>query len=518
MTDLFQFDESPSQAIFQEGLSSALRGIRTTPGAQIDDNGVMRIMTFREFVDHVNPRFVWHRHNIEVGEVLQDIADGKYGLHARVIIEEPPRHGKTEQVSRLFPAYWLYRFPDNEIGLTTYGSDLAYSISNAAKGYYVAATSDRAEEREVLDVTAARQWVNTRGGSMWATGIGGPATGKGWHLGIIDDPVKNAEESQSEAIGTRNWEWFQSVFYTREAAGDVQTALIVMHTRWPGPGDLIGRILEAEREDDEEQEHWHIVHLSAIKEATQPEFPPSCTVHPDWRAPGEALCPARFDEKRLAKIKRRVGSYFWSSIYQQEPRPREGGAFKEAWFRFIELDELRPGLDIRYWDLGASEKGAGGDPTVGVRIRYHGPRDLTIIHVLRIFKTPKKRDNDIRTTAESDGLACIQFGPQDPAAAGKAEADHFRELLEGFRRYTEPVGGNIEILSGPYQSALEGGDIKLVRGNWNKTFINEHLEAWTGSHDDQIWAAANAYLKAVNMNRRVKRERRHGSVIFKTRG
>jgi len=509
--------------LMEQGLASLVKGIRTAPGIKYDDNGVARPMTLREFTEYVNPRFKWHRHNIEVNDTLQDAIDGKLGIHARIIIIEPPRHGKTEQVSRIFPAYWLYRFPTNEVGLATYGSDLAYTISEQAKNYYVSATSDAAEEREVLDKTAARQWVNTRGGNMWATGIGGPATGKGWHLGIIDDPVKNAEESQSETTGPKNWEWYQSVFYTREAADEdvdmpAQTCLVVMHTRWPGPGDLIGKILEEEKADTEELEHWYVIHLPAIYDGAPLDVPASCTLHPDWRREGEALSPGRFDEKRLMKIKRRVGPYFWASIYQGRPRPKEGGAFKEDWFLYIEPWELKPEdyREIRYWDMGGSEKGAGGDPTVGVKIRVYAPDDIVIVHVALMYKTPAPRDKEIRRIAEADGIGCTQWGPQDPAVAGKAEASHFRSLLAGFKVHTEPVNGDIEVLAGPYQASIENGHTKILRADWNRPFINEHLEQWTGSHDDQVWAAANAYLKGTH--RRLKRNRQIVSYAFSNYG
>jgi phage terminase large subunit-like protein len=499
--DLFAGDNS----LLAEGLNAATRNIIITHAKQYDADGVEIPLRFMDYVNIVNPRFVWHKHNVDLAHVLQDVADGKYGAHARVIIAEPPRHGKTEQVSKLFTSYWLYRWPHEWVGLVTYVADLSYSVSKDAMSYYVAACNDGAEWEDaesVLDAQAARHWKTTKGGGMWATGIGGPATGKGFHLGVIDDPVKNAEESQSENVGRRNREWYQSVFYTREAP-EAHTAIIVMHTRWPGPGDMIGWLLEQEGSEDDEPERWHVVLMEAEKELSaeqlRAEIPATCTIEPDTRTPGQALCPARYDEKRLGKIKRRVGPYFWASIFQQRPRPREGGAFKQSWFTFVDLPDLRTGLfDISYWDLGGSEAGAGGDPTVRVKMRFHGTGDITILNVTRFFKTPAPRDRMIRDIVETDGIATAQWGPQDPAAAGKAEAWHFRTLLEGYNVHTEPVNGELQVLAGPYQSALEVGHIKLLRGEWNKSFIDEHLEQWEGAaHDDMVWAAANCYLKCV---------------------
>lgn len=486
-------------SILDIGLDTLAKGIRTPPGVKYNDKGEEVPLTFREWVDAVNPRFIWHRHNVEMAGYLQGIADGRYGDHARFMFAEPPRHGKTEEVSKLFPSYWLYRWPHEWVGLVTYVAELAYTVSYVAQQYFVAGGGRVRTE-------AARHWETTAGGGMWATGMGGPITGKGANLLIIDDPVKNAEESQSQVIGARNKEWYQSTFYTREAP-EPHTAIIVMHTRWPGPGDLIGWLLEQEGSEDDMPEKWNIVLYEATKEDELPDgIPATCTLHPDWRKPGEALCPARYDEERLAKIRRRVGPYFWSSIYQQRPRPKEGGAFKQDWFKYIDISELREGgIDIRYWDQAGTEEGAGGDATAGVKMRYYGPGDIVILDCQRFFLTPKQRDERIRQVAMSDGIHCVQWGPQDPAAAGKAEAWHFRTNLEGFSVHTEPVSGDIQVLSGPYQSAMEGGQVKLLRGPWNKKFVDEHLEQWTGAHDDQVWAAANCYLKCVR--RRYKRSR-----------
>ena len=96
----------------------------------------------------------------------------------------PPRHFKSETISRLFSAYYLLQYPYRWVGLTAYGADLAYSLSRDPRTNYQAGGG------ELRQAKAMRQWETYGGGGMWAAGVGGAATGKGFDLGIIDDPLR----------------------------------------------------------------------------------------------------------------------------------------------------------------------------------------------------------------------------------------------------------------------------------------------------------------------------------------
>ncbi len=149
----------------------------------------------------------------------------------------PPRHSKSETVSRLFTAYYLYRHPERFVGLASYGADLAYTLSRAARDNFVKACGQLSKAAK-----AVKQWLTSTGGGLWAAGVGGPATGKGFHLGVIDDPIKDAEEAASDKIRQRNKDWLSSVFQTREEPGG---AIVVLQTRWH-EDDLSGYLLSME--------------------------------------------------------------------------------------------------------------------------------------------------------------------------------------------------------------------------------------------------------------------------------
>jgi len=277
-------------------------------------------ITFREFIRRVSPRFQFYAHLETLLDSLQAVADDR--LH-RLMAFMPPRHGKSETVSRLFPAYYLMRHPDRWVGLGSYAAELAYTLSRNARENF-------REAGGALETEGVEHWETEAGGGMWAAGVGGPMTGRGFHLGIIDDPVKNAEEAGSTTIREKHKDWWRSTFYTRQEPG---AAIVVIQTRW-NEDDLSGWLLAQEEGEDGEPEGWHIVNLPAIAEDAPQQFPASCTVEPDLRQPGEALCPERYPLHKLKAIARRLGDYFFGALYQQHPTPLEGGILKRHWWRF----------------------------------------------------------------------------------------------------------------------------------------------------------------------------------------
>src|SRR5688572_2006349 len=174
-----------------------------------------RRVSFREFVARVAPHYQWYKHCEVLGDVLQRVADGEL---SRVMIFMPPRHGKSELTSRLFSAYYLHCHPERWVGLCSYTGELAHGLSRNAKDYYC-----EAGHSLKLGARAAKGWETGAGGGMWASGVGGSITGKGWHLGIIDDPVKGALQANSPKLRNRQREWYQSSFLTREEAVEGRT-------------------------------------------------------------------------------------------------------------------------------------------------------------------------------------------------------------------------------------------------------------------------------------------------------
>lgn len=444
-------------------------------------------VSFRDFISRVSHRYQWYKHCAALGDILQRVADGEI---KRLLVFTPPRHGKSETISRLFTAYFLHRYPDRWVGLSSYSADLANTLSrNARDNYRLAGNTVRA------DAAGVQHWETGQGGGLWACGAGGPATGKGAHLLVVDDPIKNAEEAASEVIRAKLQDWWNSTWYTREepwSDTDPNGAMIIVQTRWH-EDDLAGWLLEEERqaEEDEDRERWHIVNLPAIAEDPDPEqFPSSCTIEPDWRQAGEALCPERRPIEKLTKIAHRIGQYFFEALFQQRPTAREGEFFKVSKLEIV--DAVPADLRLcRAWDLASIE--GGGAYTSGPLL---GVDPKGIWYVLDVERGQWSSD-DVETrmisTARRDGTKVRIHIPQDPGQAGKKQAVSLVRMLAGFNVKTEPASGSKETRAFAFSAQVNVGNVKLLNGSWNKAFIEELRQFPRGKYKDQVDSASDAF-------------------------
>ena len=403
----------------------------------------------------------------------------------------PPRHGKSEIVSRLFTAYFLRRNPQKFVGLSSYAADLAYTLSRNARENY-RGSGGTFDGR----ATAVKQWETGEGGGMWAAGVGGPITGKGFDVGIIDDPLKNAEEADSATIREKQRDWYRSTFYTR---AEPDAAIIVIQTRWHDD-DLSGWLLDSETDSDDEPERWHIVSMQAIKEGER-EFPPTCTVEPDTRDQGEALCAERYSVRRLDRIKARIGGYYWSALYQQTPRQREGNTFKRHWFDFVDEVPARAAR-VRWWDY-ASTASRSGDQTVGVLMAYF-EGVFYIEDVVCGRWESAERDKIIKRTSEADYALYSAFGvryqtwrEQEPGSSGLDTARAFVAMLQGIPAHFETSTGSKELRADPLVAQAGAGNVRIKRAAWNAHYLDELTGFPNASNDDQVDASSGAYNKLV---------------------
>jgi predicted phage terminase large subunit-like protein len=294
---------------------------------------------------HVCSRGRWtpYEHLILLNDKLLQVASGEID---RLMIWTPPRHGKSELVSRWASAWYLGTFPDRQVMLACYEATLARSWGRKAReviqehGKWVFDVGVRLEPR-------AADWWQLAGheGTMVTAGVGGALTGKGADLLLIDDPIKNSEQASSQVLRDKQLDWWRSTASTRLHPGG---AVIVVQTRWH-EDDLSGRLLA------EEGDRWTVVNLPALAEDNDDLL---------GRPEGGALCPELYDEDALRAIRRQVGSYFFSAMYQGRPAPPAGFLFKRQDFRYWQLERtpvgaieqtsyvLRDGEQTRRFDIG----------------------------------------------------------------------------------------------------------------------------------------------------------------------
>ena len=233
----------------------------------------------------------------------------KYKL---ILISMPPRHGKTELVSKHLPPWFLGRNPGKRVILASYSSDLSNSNSDAAKNTFETWAPILWNIKPSKSMFKKTQWETEHGGGTLSSGVGGSITGFGADLFIIDDFLKDYVEAESQRIRDNVWYWWQSVALTRLHPG---ATIIIIATRW-NEDDLIGRLKKQHKEDPEDFP-FELLELN---------FPALITEdNPDnilGRKIGEALWKSRYSAAKLKNVRKAVGGYLFQALFQGDPVPR----------------------------------------------------------------------------------------------------------------------------------------------------------------------------------------------------
>jgi predicted phage terminase large subunit-like protein len=376
------------------------------------------------------------------------------------MIFEPPRHGKSEQNTVRYPVWRLERDPSMRIIVGAYNQTLANKFSRKSRRIAVERiplSSDRA---------AVEEWETAAGGGLRAVGVGGGITGQGGNLILIDDPVKSREEAESLAYRDRVWDWYRDDLYTRLEPGG---AIILTMTRWH-EDDLAGRLIS---ESQNGGEKWEVLNLPALAGENDPL----------GREVGEALCPDRYSVSDLEGIKTVLGVRSFTALYQGRPQPEEGVLFKRHWFTVV--DTAPEGLKwVRYWDLAASTK-TTADYTASAEVALGPEGDLFIRDMVRgrwewpdakkVMVSTMLTGNGTRHGVEKalHGIAAVQELLRDQTLA--------RVSIQGIDVDKDKMTRAL-----PWAARGEAGKIKLIRGEWVNSFLDEVCAFPQGTHDDQV--------------------------------
>jgi predicted phage terminase large subunit-like protein len=260
-----------------------------------------------EFTQYTFPKFQPGKHHREIADALESVERGECD---RLMIFAPPRHTKSELASRRFPAWYLGKHPDRQVITTTYASEFAQDFGRDVREIVGSEEFNRLfpDVSLAADSAARGRWHTNHGGVYFAVGVGGPITGRGAHLALIDDPIKNRQDAESQVIRDSVWHWYTSTLRTRLMPGG---AIVLICTRWH-EDDLAGRLLNRM---ENKGEQWRIVSLPAVSDA------------------GSALWPEWYPIAELDRLKSSIGPRDWLSLYQQSPTAESGTYFQREWFR-----------------------------------------------------------------------------------------------------------------------------------------------------------------------------------------
>jgi len=404
------------------------------------------------------------KHLIIVVELLMYMVDGKFN---RLMIFMPPRHGKSELISKYFLTWFLGSFPDLRIILATHMASFSAKWGRRSKEI-LERYGKKLFVKEVMDEDGKRILVNNKvkldkhsqasyrwdiegyEGGLVTTGIGGGLLGEGMHGGIIDDPTKGFKKANSKTHQQELNDWYYTEFKTR-ADKDLATGKypwIVYIAQRLNKKDLAGQILNGFTEEDPGEPHIDIREALEILRSGE-SIPmgtwvvlnlPAIAGEDDIldRSPGEALCPLIMNEDDIAQIHSEMGSFRFQAIYQGNPQEREGKIFKRKWF----LDERgevlgsvltnssklpNPMNEARYWDFGAS--GEEGDETSGMRSTYND-KILTFRCLIYDKFTAKQALYKYKSTTKKDGLGVVSIIEQEPASESKMLIQELMDLDE----------------------------------------------------------------------------------------
>lgn len=431
------------------------------------------------FVERFNPDY-------QAGWVHKDVCQ-RLEKFSRMVVEKksprlmlflPPRHGKSTLASIAYPAWHLGRNPSHEFISCSYSGSLAMGFSRKVRGLlrepsYKTAFKTRLDPES----QSAEAWLTTGGGGFVAAGVGGGITGKGAHVLVIDDPVKNREDAESQNNRDANWDWYTSTAYTRLAPGG---GVLVILTRWHDD-DLAGRLLKATAEGGDE---WEVVRYPALAEEEE-----------EFRKYGEALHPQRYDEESLDRIRKAVGPRDWSALYQQNPVSDDGDYFTRDMIQYfeevdIDLDEMR---FYAAWDLAIGKKDRN-DYSVGMVIGVDSFDRLYVVDVVRGRFDGFELVEQILDLYEvwKPSIIGIEKGHIEMALGPFLEKRvRERGLYEAYFKDLKTGRRDKEARARAIQGRMQQGMVFLPKNQvWTGPLVAELLRFPNGTHDDQVDALA----------------------------
>ncbi len=382
----------------------------------------------------------------------------------RIIVEIPPRHGKSTLISKWTPIWAFEMFAKIRIILATYGDQYARSWGEKIRDEML--SNPILKAKPSANRVSASDFDTIGGGTLFTTGVGGALTGRGGDLIIVDDPIKSLEEAMSEVYREKTWDWFQAVLSTRCEPG---ATIIILMTRWH-EDDIIGR-LRASKDNS-----WKIISFPAIAEKEDIL----------GRAVGDALCPERYPIDQLKLIKSRLPGKYWNSLYQQRPTAMEGNMFKVANWRHWDRRILPVKFDEELISMDTNvEEGKDNDYT---RIQHWGKLGPNYYLLQQVGGVWGMSDQ-----MTSFKLFCQQRPRAfrkliEKKANGPAIQNLLKKTVSGIVM-VEPMGSKYEraMAVEPLQVA---GNIFIPEDEnvfpWVEGFVEECSQFPKGKHDDQV--------------------------------
>ena len=430
--------------------------------------------SFLDFVKHVYPGYKVGPHHLKLAQIFEEIAAGK---KKRVIVNIAPRHGKSELISYLAPAWFLGKYPQKKIIMSSHTADLAVNFGRRVRNLVGSENyRDIFPQIELqADSKSASRWGTNFNGEYFAIGVGGALAGRGADLFIIDDPHSEQEAKTGRPdVFLPAWEWFQSGPLQRLMPGG---AIIVVMTRW-SKLDLTGQIV-TQMNRDEGVDKWEVIEFPAIKDD------------------GEALWPEFWPVEELLAKKAGLDVRYWNAQYMQNPVSEEGALIKREWWKIWDKEDP-PVCEFTIMSLDAAQEANNRADYNALTTWGVFFNEETNNFAIILLNAIKKR----MEYPELKKLVLEEYKEWQPDAFMVEKKSNGSALYQEFRRMGVPVG---EFTPGKGQDKIArvnavsdlfaSGIVWAPDRRWAKEVIEECNDFPSGANDDLVDSTTLALLR-----------------------
>ena len=434
--------------------------------------------TFLDFVNHVYPGYKVGAHHEKLAKIFEEIAQGK---KKRVIVNIAPRHGKSELISYLAPAWFLGKYPHKKIIMASHTADLAVNFGRRVRNLV---GSDPYKDifpgvELQADSKSASRWGTNYNGEYFAIGVGGALAGRGADLFIIDDPHSEQDAKLGKPeVFLPAWEWFQSGPIQRLMPGG---AIIVVMTRWSKldlTGQITNQMIKTEGVDD-----WEVVEFPAIIE--------------DSKGNEESLWPEFWPLEELRSKKAALDIRYWNAQYLQNPTSEEGALIKRDWWEIWQEGDPPPCEFIIMTLDAAQEKNNRSDYNALTTWGVFFNEEVDNYNIILLNAVKERLE-----FPELKELCLKEYQEWEPDAFIVEKKSNGAALYQEFRRMGLPVG---EFTPGKGQDKISrvnavsdlfrSGIVWAPDRRWAKEVIEECNDFPSGANDDLVDATTLALAR-----------------------
>lgn len=429
---------------------------------------------FLSFCQYVWPEMIVGAHHRKIAQALDRVIEG---TTKRLIIAMPPRHGKSQMGSYLFPAYLMGRKPKSKLIVGSHTAELAQRFGRMIRNLV-----DDERYRELFpgvalsaDSKAAGRWDTNQGGEAFFIGKGGAMTGRGGDIVVLDD-ILDEQDAVSTTAMENTWQWFTSGPRQRLQPNG---AIVIINTRWK-TDDLTGRLLKLQGQIKADQ--WEVLEFPAILPSNKPLWPEYWTL----------------DE--LEKVKMTIGLQKWNAQWQQQPTNDEGAILKREWWKRWKYDESPPvEYLIQSYDTAYSKKETADFSVITTWGVFYLDEDSGPNIILLGVKRGRWDFPELKRIALDEYK---YWNPDNVLIEGKATGI---TLQQEMRRAGIPVtmynpGGRrlgTDKISRAHSVApiLESRMVWAPETDWADELIEECAAFPNGDHDDQVDSTTQALMR-----------------------